>query len=100
MTINLDRELDGLRQAEFDNDNERLEYILERLTNAMSSVVSVALDHLYSEWPMESDIVADMPQQELESFLTSALITKLSGKLHLKYSSILMSALLRKKMGV
>jgi len=98
MRVNLDEDLVGLSNTEFENNTQRSEFITERMLNGMSRVVSASLDYLYASWPAESDELSSMPQIELESFLSMALAIKLIDRQRVLAGNSVMSALLRKKL--
>jgi hypothetical protein len=83
MKVDLSDELEGYNSVEFDTLNERMEYLVSKLTLAMGGVVPAMLRALYNEWP--GTPLEDLKQDDVEFFFTSALNAVMAERLRMRF---------------
>jgi hypothetical protein len=99
MTVDLTQEFKDFAATEFDSfSTEKPKYILQKLLDACADVVPLALEWALHHPEVGSTLV-DLPQEELETFLTHSLIIKFAEQERLRARNILMADHIRQRVG-
>jgi hypothetical protein len=99
MTIDYAKEFEHFDSLEFDNEEEEREHILNILLTEMSLIVDRSLHWIDIQRRIRRTI-ADLPEDELNSFLTCGLVIKLTERLRTRYGSHLLASYLKQRMGL